>query len=303
MSLSTFGRYKQKIFDSAAGLGMVAPTIIGLIILNIYPFFRNIWMSFHKSGSFGKWTFIGLKNYTDMFSSEGFWKVTGNTLLFAAMTVPLTIIIALLIAQLLNQKIQGKGIFRAIYFLPMVVAPAAIAMVWKWMFNTDFGIINIVLTSLGAPVKMNWITNPNTVMLSCSVVVIWSSIGYDAILLLSGLQSISTTYYEAATIDGASSFKKFFKITLPLVSPTMFFVVIMRIMAAIKIFDIIYMMIEPTNPAIKNAQSLMYHFYRESFVMNNKGYGSALALWMVFIIAVVTFIQFIGQKKWVVYDV
>ena len=297
------GQYKQSLIDSLAGLGMIAPTIIGLIILNIYPFLRTVWMSFHKSGSFGKWTFIGMKNYADMFSSSDFWRYTGNTMMFALFTVPLTIMIAMFIAVLLNQKIGGKAIFRGIYFLPMVVAPAAIAMVWKWMLNTEFGIVNIILGFLGVTTKVNWITNPSTVLFACSVVTIWSSIGYDAILLLSGLQSIPTTYYEAATIDGASPVRKFFSITLPMVSPTMFFVVIMRIMAAIKIFDVIYMMVEQTNPAIKNAKSLMYYFYRESFVMNNKGYGSALALWMVLIIALVTYVQFLGQKKWVNYDV
>lgn len=285
------------------GFLMALPTIIGLIVLNIYPLCRTVYMSFFKSGSFGKWTFVGLDNYVNMFQSSSFWTVTKNTLLFMVYTVPVTVIIGLLIAVLLDQKIKGKTVFRAIYFLPMVVAPAAVAMVWKWLFNTDFGIINIILGALHLPSDTNWIADPKTALLACAVVTIWSSVGYDAILLLSGLQSISKSYYEAARIDGASAFQQFRKITIPLVSPTLFFVLMMRVMSSLKVFDIVYMMIEKTNPAIRSCETILYNFYQETFVKNNKGYGAALVVWCVILIAIITAIQFIGQKKWVTYDV
>ncbi|WP_230398080.1 carbohydrate ABC transporter permease [Novisyntrophococcus fermenticellae] len=289
--------------EALAGFFMALPTIIGLIILNFYPLCRTVYMSFFQSGSFGKWKFVGLDNYTKMFQSSGFWKVTGNTLLFMVYTVPVTVIGGLLIAVLLDQKIKGKTVFRAIYFLPMVVAPAAVAMVWKWLFNTDFGIVNLTLKALHLPSGINWISDPKTALLACALVTIWSSVGYDAILLLSGLQGISRTYYEAARIDGASSFQQFKKITLPLVSPTLFFVLIMRIMASIKVFDIVYMMIEKTNPAIRSCETILYNFYQETFVKNNKGYGASMVVWCVILISIITLIQFIGQKKWVTYDV
>ncbi len=133
---------------------------------------------------------------------------------------------------------------------------------------------------------------------------IWSSVAYDAILLLSGLQSISRTYYEAARIDGATGFQQFRKNTVPLGSLTLFFVLMMRVMASLKVFDIVYMMIEKTNLVIRSAETILYNFYQETFVVkNNKGYGSALVVWCVILIAVITMIQFIGQKKWVTYDV
>lgn len=282
---------------------MVMPTVIGLMILNIYPLLRTVYMSFFKSGSFGKWAFVGLDNYMKMFQSDSFWTITKNTLVFMVMTVPVTVIFGLLIAVLLDQKIKGKTVFRAIYFLPMVVAPAAVAMVWKWLFNSEYGIINTVLGALHLPSDINWIADPKTALLTCAIVTIWSSVGYDAILLLSGLQSISRTYYEAARIDGATGFQQFRKITVPLVSPTLFFVLMMRVMASLKVFDIVYMMIEKTNPAIRSAETILYNFYQETFVKNNKGYGSALVVWCVILIAVITIIQFIGQKKWVTYDV
>lgn len=279
------------------------PTVIGLIILNIYPLLRTVYMSFFKSGAFGKWTFVGLDNYIKMFQSASFWTITKNTLVFMVLTVPVTVIFGLIIAVLLDQKIKGKTVFRAIYFLPMVVAPAAVAMVWKWLFNSEYGIINTVLSALHLPSDINWIADPKTALLTCAIVTIWSSVGYDAILLLSGLQSISRTYYEAARIDGATGFQQFRKITVPLVSPTLFFVLMMRVMSSLKVFDIVYMMIEKTNPAIRSAETILYNFYQETFVKNNKGYGSALVVWCVILIAAITIIQFIGQKKWVTYDV
>ena len=284
------GKKKRK-YDKGASVGflMALPTVLGLILLNIYPLCRTVYMSFFKSGAFGKWTFVGLDNYV--------------TMLFMLLTVPVTVILGLLIAVLLNQSINGKTVFRAIYFLPMVVAPAAVAMVWKWLFNAEYGIINIVLGALHLPSKIQWISDPKTALLACAIVTIWSSVGYDAILLLSGLQSISKSYYEAARIDGANSFQQFKSITIPLVSPTLFFVLMMRVMASLKVFYIVYMMIEKTNPAIRSCETILYNFYQETFVKNNKGYGSALVVWCVILIAIITAVQFIGQKKWVTYDV
>ena len=172
------GKKKRKQ-DKGASVGflMALPTVLGLILLNIYPLCRTVYMSFFKSGAFGKWTFVGLDNYVTMFQSAGFWTVTKNTLLFMLLTVPVTVVLGLLIAVLLNQSINGKTAFRAIYFLPMVVAPAAVAMVWKWLFNAEYGIINIVLGALHLPSKIQWISDPKTALLACAIVTIWSSVG------------------------------------------------------------------------------------------------------------------------------
>lgn len=280
------------------GYLMVAPTIIGLIVLNIVPFFQTIYMSFSKSKAFGAYQFCGLDNYVEMFKSPEFWKATWNSIYFCILTVPIGVFLALLVAVLLNAKIKGKTAFRAIYFLPMVVAPAAVAMVWKWIFNTEYGILNSLLGN-----TIRWLTDPKIVLITCAIVAIWSAIGYDAVLLLSGIQNISRTLYEAADLDGASKVQQFFNITLPMVSPTLFVVLIMRLMSSLKVYDLIYMMVEQSNPALTSAQSLMYLFYRESFVAGNKGYASAIVIWTVLLIGVVTVFQFIGQKKWVNYEV
>lgn len=284
--------------DQKWGLSLVAPTIIGLVVLNLYPFFETIYLSFTNAQRFGDADMIGLTNYIRMFSSVEFWKALWNSLYFCILTVPVGLILALLLAVFLNSKIKGKVAFRAIYFLPMVVAPVAVAMVWKWMFNSDYGIINTVL---GA--HINWLTNPNLAIIACAIVSIWSAVGYDAVLLLAGIQNIPKTLYEAADLDGASKVQQFFKITLPMVSPTLFMVMIMRLMSSIKVFDIIYMMISESNPALLNTQTLMMLFYRESFTIGNKGYGSAIAVFTVLLIGLITIFQFWGQKKWVNYDI
>ena len=292
-------RYKKS--DTFWGYCMVAPTIIGLLILNIFPFFYSIYLSFCETGAFGSTKFSGLDNYKKFLTDPIVWSSTRNTLVYVLLTVPLGVLFALVFAAMLNAKIRGKNLYRAIYFLPIVCAPAAVAMVWKWLFNTEFGLINQALGWFGIS-NIPWLTNPSVVMVSVSIVTIWSSIGYDIILILAGLQGIPATYYEAGKIDGANGIKQFFHITVPLVSPTLFFVLIMRLMAALKQFDLIYMLVDEKNPALNGAQTLTYLFYRQAFIIKDKGYASVIVLWTFVIIAVITVFQFVGQKKWVHYD-
>ncbi|WP_297211573.1 carbohydrate ABC transporter permease [uncultured Flavonifractor sp.] len=280
------------------GYLMIAPTIVGLIVLNLWPFIQTIYTSFCEHLGFGNYKFIGIGNYVEMFQNPEVWRATWNTILFCILTVPVGLFLSLLVAMLLNAKIRGKGLFRTIFFLPMVCAPAAVTMVWRWIFNSDYGILNQIFGT-----HINWITDSKFVMIACAIVAIWSNIGYDAVLLLAGLQNISKSYYEAAEIDGTSKVNQFLQITLPMVSPTLFVVMIMRLMSSVKVYDLIYMMVEDTNPALTSVQSLMYLFYRETFVAGSRGSGAAIVVWTVALIGIITVIQFIGQKKWVNYDV
>ncbi len=284
--------------DNLWGYLLIAPTVIGLFILNVYPFVDTIILSFCKSGVFGGREFVGLENYAEIFGSQEFWQALWNTVYFCILTVPVGVFLALIVAILLNAKIRGKVVFRAIFFLPMVVAPAAVAMVWKWIFNSEYGIINTVFH-----LDAGWITDPNLVIPTVAIVAIWSAIGYDAVLLLSGIQNISKTYYEAASLDGCTKLQQFRYITLPMVSPTLFVVLIMRLMASLKVYDLIYMMVGEGNPALSKSQSLIYLFYRESFIKGDKGMGSAIVIATVVLIGIITAIQFVGQKKWVNYEV
>ena len=280
---------------------MVAPVIIGLIVLNIYPFIDSIIMSLYKSQGLGPAKFVGLQNYVKMFKDKQIWQSTWNSFYFVILTVPVGVFIALLLAVLLNSKIKGRDVYRCIYFLPMVVAPAAVAMVWRWIFNAEVGILNQMLSVFGIR-GPNWLSDPNLAIVSIAIIAIWRGVGYDLVMILVGLQSISASYYEAAEIDGANAVQRFFNITVPLISPTLFFVVLMRTMNSLKQFDTVYLLIKQTNPAFKKTFTLMVLFYREAFEKFNKGYASAIVMWSFVIIMIFTVFQFVAEKKLVNYD-
>lgn len=283
------------------GLGMVAPTIIGLVILNVIPILQTLKMSFYKSGDFGKGEiFVGLTNYQKLFSDPEVWQATWNTIKYTLVVVPATVVFATILAVLLNSKIKGKHIYRTIYFLPMVAAPAAVTMVWKWLYNTNYGLINYVLGQFGIG-KVDWIENPAIALYSIAAIGVWSSVGYAMILILAGLQEIPKDYYESATIDGASPIKQFLHITLPMLSPTLFFVIVTSIISAMQVFDGIYMMVGITSPAYTKTVSLVYLFYNNSFKYSDRGYGSTIIMLLLVMIMLITVAQMKVQKRWVHY--
>lgn len=276
----------------------IAPTMIGLIILNIIPIFQTIYQSFFKTGDFGKGNiFVGLGNYQRVFSDTEVWQALWNTIKYAVVEVPISIIISLVLAVFLNGKIKGRSVFRTIFFLPMVAAPAAIAMVWRWLYNSEFGLLNHIL-----PGKTNWISNPDIAIYSIAIIGIWSIIGYNMVLFLAGLQEVPRDYYEAASIDGANGVQQFFSLTVPLISPTIFFVLVTRVIAAMQVFDVIYMVIDNNNPALFKTQSLVSLFYKYSFTQGNKGYGATVVVVLLVVIMFLTVLQMVGQKKWVHYN-
>jgi len=276
----------------------IFPTMLGLIILNIIPIFQTIYQSFFKTGDFGRGNiFIGMENYIKMFGDAEVWQSVINTFKYAIVEVPFSIAIALVLAVLLNRKMMGVSAYRTIFFLPMVAAPAAIAMVWRWLFNSEFGLLNHIFGS-----NINWISDPAIAVFAIAVIGIWSIIGYNMVLFLAGLQEIPRDYYEAASIDGATGINQFFNITVPLLSPTIFFVTITRVIGGLQVFDLIFMVMDKNNPALYKTQSIVYLFYQNSFVENNKGYGSTIVVLLIAIIMVVTVFQMIAQKKWVYYN-
>lgn len=276
----------------------ILPTMIGLIILNIIPMFQTIYQSFFKTGDFGKGNiFVGWQNYEKVFGDVEVWQALWNTVKYALIEVPFSVVIALLLAVLLNKKLKGREVFRTIFFLPMVVAPAAIAMVWKWLYNGTYGLIN---NAFGTDV--NWVTNPDIAIYSLAVIGIWSVLGYNMVLFLAGLQEVPRDYYEAASLDGANGFQSLIHITVPMISPTIFFVVVTRIISAMQVFDLIFMIIDYNNPALKKTESLVYLFYKYSFEQSKKGYGATVVVVLLVVIMILTVLQLVGQKKWVHYE-
>jgi multiple sugar transport system permease protein len=224
-----------------------------------------------------------------------------NTSIYIIFTVPIGIFLSIIVAVLLNQNIKGKSIYRTLYFLPVITMPAAIAMVWKWLYNADYGMFNYLLSLVGID-GPQWVSDPNIALYSIIAVAIWSGIGYNMVIFLSGLQGIPKMYYEAAEIDGAGPVTVFFKITLPLLSPVIFFVSIMSLIGAFQVFDLIFMMIGKSSTALESTQSIVYLFYQHAFVLNDKGYAAAIAVLLLAVILIITAIQMVLQKKWVHYD-
>lgn len=281
------------------GLAFVTPTMIGLIVLNFYPIFYTIYQSFMKTGAFGRGnTFTGLANYAKVVStSYDFWPSLLNTFKYALIEVPFSIVIALVLAVFLNRKIAFRGGYRTIFFLPMVAAPAAVAMVWRFLYNQQFGLLNNLFHT-----SVAWISDPNIAWISIGVIGVWSIVGYNMILFLSGLQEIPHDYYEAAEIDGATGIKQFFHITIPLLSPTTFFILQTRIIGALQVFDLIFMVMDNTNQALKSVQSVVYLFYTEAFTYKDRGMGAAIVVLMLLIILAITFVLQKSEKKWVFYN-
>lgn len=277
------------------GLLFVAPTMIGLLVLNFYPILNTIWQSLCKTGDFGRGnTFVGLQNYAEVLGSGEFWNSLVNTFKYAIIEVPFSVAIALVLAVLLNRKMRGRSVYRTIFFMPMVAAPAAVAMVWKWLYNQQYGLLNHVFGSQTA-----WISNPNIAWISIGVIGVWSILGYNMVLLIGGLQEIPHDYYEAASIDGASGIRQFFSITIPLLSPTLFFIIQTRIIGALQQFDLIYMVMDESNPAMNSVQTVVPLFYRYAFTYGNKGYGGAIVILLLIVILALTVILQKTEKMWV----
>ena len=190
---------------------------------------------------------------------------------------------------------------RALWFFPALLSGAVVGILWRIMYNYNNGVINKIITSAGLP-AVNWLETRGVTNIAIIIGAAWVQIGLCVVVFLAGLQSISASYYEAAEIDGANAVQRFFNITVPLISPTLFFVVLMRTMNSLKQFDTVYLLIKQTNPAFKKTFTLMVLFYREAFEKFNKGYASAIVMWSFVIIMIFTVFQFVAEKKLVNYD-
>ena len=294
----TKGMTKAQKNEAIWGLFFVFPTMLGLIVLNFYPIIYTVYQSFMKTGDFGRGNiFVGLQNYVSVLTTNEFWGALLNTFKYALIEVPFSVVIALVLAVFLNRKIAFRSAYRTVFFLPMVAAPAAVAMVWKFLYNQQFGLLNHIFNT-----NIAWISDPKTAWIAIGVIGVWSIVGYNMILFLSGLQEIPHDYYEAAEIDGATGIKQFFYITIPLLSPTVFFILQTRIIGALQVFDLIYMVMDNTNQALSSVQSVVYIFYQHAFTYNDRGYGAAIVMCMLVIIMVITFLLQKSEKKWVFYN-
>ncbi len=287
---------------AVVGYLFVAPVAIGLFALYLYPALATFALSFTDWGPFGGNTFTGLDNYLSVFSSEVFWRALVNTLCYMAIGL-LVIPAAIVIAALLNKPgLRGVSVYRALYFIPFITLPVASGMVWKWLYNGEYGLLNSFLEMFGIS-GTYWVANPATALVAIGAVQVWSQIGYYLVIFIAGIKAIPTHYSEAAEIDGAGPLRRFWHITLPLLSPSIFFCTVINVIATLQIFDLIYVMSQSSgaNPAYNATQSIVTLFYETAFVDNTKGPATAMAFLLMILIAALTAIQFRLQRRWVEY--
>jgi multiple sugar transport system permease protein len=292
--------------DAFWGYAMIAPGLIGMLVFYIWPMLQTFYFSFTEWGPFGDAVWTGLANYRALFNGPEFLMALRNTLVYTLLSVSITEAIALVLAVLLNQKLRGMSVYRTLYFIPVVTMPVAIGLVWRWLYNSDYGIINYLLSLVGIQ-GANWLSDPDLALYAIVVVGVWSGLGYALVLFLAGLQTIPAEYYDAASVDGAGALVKFFRITLPLLSPTVFFVTVISLINSLQVFDLIFVMISngrsaSTSPVIDQTQSLVYLFYKNTFVINEQGEGAAVVLTLFIIIVLITLVQFRLQRRWVHYE-
>jgi multiple sugar transport system permease protein len=284
--------------EAIAGYLFILPQVIGILVFSIIPVITVFVLTFFDWNIVGVPKFVGFANYIDQFKSADLRVAFKNTVYYSILTIPLQLSIALLLAMALN-NIKGKVVYRVIYFSPVVTNSVAACMAWMWLYNGEFGILNTILKNFGIQ-GPNWIVDTQWVMPSIAMMSIWWGMGYQMVLFLSGLQGIPRVYYEAAKIDGANSFKQFVHITLPMLSSTTFFIVIMAIIGSFQVFDQTFIM---TNggPA-KASYSIVLHIYQNAFQFFNMGIATTSAVMLFAVILLVTVFQFRMQRRWVYYE-
>lgn len=273
---------------------MLAPNVVGFFMFMFIPMIATFVLSFTQYDMLSTPKFIGLKNYIDMFHDKIVWQVTFNTIIYTIITVPIGMCISLLLAVVLDSPIKGRRFFRGTFFLPSIISMVVVSIVWQWIYNPQYGILNYVIGFLGIE-PQNWLGNANTALISLAAVGIWKRSGYDMMLFLSGLQSIPDTYYEAAKLDGASKWQQFRYITVPLLKPTTFFVFIMAMISSFQVFDQVNLMTQG-GPG-RSSSVLVHYLYQNAFQYFDLGYACAIAYLLFAIVLIITIFNSRAEKK------
>nr|WP_325176670.1 sugar ABC transporter permease [Paenibacillus alkalitolerans] len=287
--------------ETIAGLLFVSPMLIGVGVMVLLPILATLYLSFTEwsliTGFEGiKW--VGLDNFDKLFNDAKFIKSLKNNLIFL-LTVPAYLAISLALAVIINKFVYAKDFFKVIYFLPYVSSIVAVATVWRVLFHPSLGPVNQFLMAVGMDNPPKWIADPQFALVSLMMISVWTSIGFNMIVYLAGLQSIPKDLYEAADIDGANGWIRFTRITLPMLSPTTFFLLITGIIYTFKAFELIAVMTQG-GPA-GSTSVIVWHLYETAFVNLKVGYASSMAMILFLCVLAITFVQWIGQKKWVNY--
>ena len=267
----------------------LSPTLVVFSVFILFPILFSFYLSFHEWNMFSdERTFVGLSNYTRMFSDPEFWMVFKQTVIYTVGTVPVNMALALAVAFFLNEQIKGRKLLRAMFFTPVIISSVAAAVIWRWVFDPNLGLLNHVFDVLGLP-HVNWVNDPTAAMVALITVGVWKTFGINMILFAAGLAGIPEHYYEAARIDGAGAWQRFWKITVPLLSPTTLFIMVLSFIGSFQVFDIVYVL--TYGGPLGSTKVLVFYLYEHAFKFFNMGYASAVAYVLFAILFVLTMVQ------------
>ncbi|HYV91498.1 MAG TPA: sugar ABC transporter permease [Chitinophagales bacterium] len=267
---------------------LVSPYILFVTVFVLFPVLFCLFLTFNKWNIIGPMHFIGVKNYIRLFEDRLFWKAIANTLKFLSLHIPLQLVVSLFLAYLLNQKIRATPFFRGSFFLPVIVSGVVITILWQQLFGYDSGLINRMLSAIGIP-KVGWLVSPNVAIYSIAIMATWKNVGLYVILFLVGLQTVPPQYYEAAKLEGASQWQQFYHITLPMINPTIFMVVILSTIGGFSLFIEPYILTGggPMNQTL----SAVLYIYKQAFQFYNMGYSATLGFFYAIMIMTVVVLQ------------
>lgn len=279
--------------DSVAAWGLLSPNLVVFGVFLFIPLLATVWLSFYSSSGFGPREFVGVDNYAELFGDSTFWRATANTFLYALLTVPVSLVIGLGIALAMNKPLRGRGVLRAIYYVPYVISGVVIAVAGRWIFNENVGVINRLLRSAGLD-GVPWQSDAVGAMGSLVLISIWTKIGFVMVVYLAGLQSIPKEYLEAAQTDGAGRWQRLRYVVVPLLKPTTIFLVVLGVIESFQVFDIVYVL---TGGGPGNAtEMLVTYAYAEGFDARRQGYAATIGVVTYLFIAVLTALWYRRQR-------
>jgi multiple sugar transport system permease protein len=294
-SISKRPKTSYKKGDGLTAFIFLSPTVIIFAAFILFPVFFSFYLSFQKWNMFNNdAVYVGLDNYKRMFQSAEFWQVLGNTAIYTFGTVPLNMIFSLTIAYWLNKKLIGKKFLRTAFFAPVVISPVAAALIWRWLYDPNYGVINYIVSWLGFD-PVNWLNEPTAAMFALIVMGVWKTFGINMVLFSAGLQGIPDSYYEAAMMDGAGKWSKFWNITIPMLGPTTFFIMIMSMISSFQVFDIVYIL--TSGGPLGSTKVIVFYVYEYAFKFFEMGYASAISYMLFFILLVLTMLQIKYMQK------
>lgn len=296
MNLDRRNKRRKQLRQFGWAALFLAPNLILVTVFTFIPAIGSLALSLTQWDVFSPPQFIGLGNYRELLGDSNFWIALRNTFIYAFATVPIGMIGSLLLALILNQGLRGTLVFRTIFFIPVIMSGVLVSLTWLWLFNADYGPLNYGLAQIGVQ-GPDWLNDPRWALVAVIGVAIWKSLGFNMVIFLAALQDVPQSYYEAARIDGSGVWAEFRHITLPLISPAMFFALLISLMGAFEVFDLVYLLTKG-GPG-RSSSVIVQYIYENAFKYFNTGYASSVAAVFFAIVLAFTYFQWSLRRRWV----